>query len=51
VARNLPKSDNRRVFDLVTKKYWWHAWWWVPQAMVRGGVDKVHSAIEVTAAA
>lgn len=50
VARNLPKSDNRRVFDLVTKKYWWHAWWWVPQAIVRGGVDKVHSAIEVTAA-
>ena len=49
VARNLPKSENRRVFDMVTKKYWWHAWWWIPQAIVRGGVDKVHSAIEVTA--
>jgi len=49
VARNLPKSENRRVFDTVTKHYWWHAWWWVPQAIVRGGVDKVHSAIEVTA--
>jgi uncharacterized protein len=51
VARNLPKSANRRVFDMVTKHYWWHAWWWVPQAIVRGGVDKVHSAIEVKAAA
>lgn len=36
VARNLPKSENRRVFDMVTKKYWWHAWWWIPQAIVRG---------------
>lgn len=50
VARNLPKSENRRVFELVTKKYWWHAWWWVPQAIIRGGIDKVHSAIEVTSA-
>ena len=49
VARNLPKSENRRVFDMVTKRYWWHAWWWIPQALVRGGIDKVHSAIEVTA--
>ena len=47
VARNLPKSENRRVFDMVTRKYWWHAWWWIPQAIVRGGIDKVHSAIEV----
>jgi PPOX class probable F420-dependent enzyme len=47
VARNLPKSENRRVFEMVTKKYWWHAWWWVPQAILRGGIDKVHSAIEV----
>ena len=23
------------------------AQWWVPQAIVRGGIDKVHSAIEV----
>ena len=51
VGRNLPKSENRRVFGMVTKRYWWHAWWWVPQAIVRGGVDKVHSAIEVKAAA
>ncbi len=50
VARNLPKSDTRRVFEMVTKRYWWHAWWWIPQALVRGGIDKVHSAIEVQAA-
>jgi uncharacterized protein len=49
VARSLPKSETRRVFDMVTKRYWWHAWWWVPQAIIRGGIDKVHTAIEVTA--
>ncbi|MGV0645856.1 PPOX class F420-dependent oxidoreductase [Mycolicibacterium sp. XJ879] len=47
VARNLPKSETRRVFDKVTKRYWYHAWWWIPQAILRGGIDKVHSAIEV----
>ena len=47
----LPKSETRRVFDKVTKRYWWHAWWLVPQAILRGGIDKVHSAIEVTAPA
>jgi PPOX class probable F420-dependent enzyme len=51
VARNLPKSETRRVFDNITKRYWWHAWWWVPQSIFRGGIDKVHSAIEVTAPA
>ena len=50
VARNLPKSETRRIFEKVTKRYWWHAWWWVPQAMIRGGIEKVHSAIEVTPA-
>jgi uncharacterized protein len=50
VARNLPKSEKRRVFETVTKRYWWHAWWWVPQAILRGGIDKVHAAIEVKAA-
>ena len=50
VARNLPKSETRRVFEIVTKRYWWHAWWWIPQAIVRGGIDKVHSAIEVAPA-
>jgi hypothetical protein len=32
---------------MVTRRYWWHAWWWIPQAIIRGGVDKVHAAIEV----
>lgn len=50
VARNLPESETRRVFDMVTRRYWWHAWWWIPQARLRGGVDKVHAAIEVRAA-
>ena len=51
VARMLPESETRRVFDKVTRRYWWHAWWWVPQAIFRGGIGKVHAAIEVTAAA
>jgi len=51
VARNLPKSETRRVYDKFTKRYWWHAWWWLPHTIVRGGIDKVHSAIEVTAPA
>ncbi|WNG90934.1 PPOX class F420-dependent oxidoreductase [Mycobacterium sp. ITM-2016-00318] len=51
VARNLPESETRRVYDKITKRYWWHAWWWLPHTIVRGGIDKVHSAIEVTAPA
>ncbi|MGV0790932.1 PPOX class F420-dependent oxidoreductase [Mycolicibacterium sp. XJ1819] len=51
VARNLPSDQTRRVFDKVTRRYWYHAWWWIPQAIIRGGIDKVHSAIEVRAAA
>jgi uncharacterized protein len=39
---------HRRVFDMVSRRYWWHAWWWIPQARIRGGVDKVHPAIEIT---
>ena len=50
VAKNLPKSETRRIFDKVTKRYWWHAWWWVPQAVFRGGIGKVHSAIEIAPA-
>ena len=34
-----------------SKRYWYHAWYFIPQAIVRGGIDKVHSAIEVTAPA
>ncbi|BBY42265.1 PPOX class F420-dependent oxidoreductase [Mycolicibacterium celeriflavum] len=47
VARVLPKTETRRVFDRVTKRYWYHAWWWIPQALFRGGIDKVHIGIEI----
>jgi PPOX class probable F420-dependent enzyme len=50
VARMLPESETRRVFGLATKRFWYHAWWWVPQAIFRGGVDEVHAAIEIRAA-
>lgn len=49
VARVLPKEETRRVFNATTRRYWWHAWWWIPQALVRGGVDKVHIGLEITA--
>jgi uncharacterized protein len=49
VARMLPKSETRRVFDTIVKRYWNHAWYFVPQAILRGGIDKVHAAIEVQA--
>jgi uncharacterized protein len=48
-ARMLPKSETRRVFDKVIKRYWNHAWYFIPQALLRGGIDKVHAAIEVEA--
>ncbi|OBI78134.1 PPOX class F420-dependent oxidoreductase [Mycobacterium sp. E740] len=51
VARVLPKSETRRVFDKVTRRYWWHAWWWIPQALFRGGIDKVHIGLEIKDAA
>ena len=47
VARVLPKDTTRRVFDKVTGRYWWHAWWWIPQALIRGGIDKVHIGLEI----
>jgi uncharacterized protein len=50
VARNLPKSETRPVFDAIVKRYWQHAWYFIPRAILRGGIDKVHAAIEVTAA-
>jgi len=50
VARMLPTSQTRPVFTAVVKRYWWHAWYFVPQAFLRGGIDKVHAAIEVTPA-
>ena len=48
VARMLPDVQTRRVYDAVVKRYWWHAWWFVPHSLIRGGIDKVHAAIEIT---
>lgn len=50
VARMLPKSETRRVFNKIIKRYWNHAFYFIPQAVLRGGIDKVHAAIEVRAA-
>ena len=41
VARILPKKDTRRVYDAVVKRYWWHAWWFIPHSLIRCGIDKV----------
>jgi uncharacterized protein len=47
VARVLPKEETRRVYDAVVKRYWWHAWWFIPHSILRGGIEKVHVGIEV----
>lgn len=49
VARMLPKSETRPVFDKIIRRYWNHAWYFIPQAVLRGGINKVHAAIEVSA--
>jgi uncharacterized protein len=51
VARILPKEDTRRVYDSVVKRYWWHAWWFIPHSLIRGGIDKVHIGLEIKPAA
>jgi PPOX class probable F420-dependent enzyme len=51
VARVLPKDDTRRVYDAVVKRYWWHAWWFIPHSLIRGGIDKVHIGLEIKPAA
>ena len=50
IARVLPKSETRRVYNAVLKRYWYHAWWFYPHSIVRGGIDKVHIGLEITAA-
>lgn len=50
VARVLPKSQTRQVYNAVVKRFWTHAWWFIPHSIVRGGIDKVHVGLEVTAA-
>ncbi len=47
VARVLPKSETRRVYNAVLKRYWWHAWWFIAHTVVRGGLDKVHVGLEI----
>jgi PPOX class probable F420-dependent enzyme len=49
LARVLPKSETRRVYNAVLKRYWYHAWWFYAHSIVRGGIDKVHIGIEVKA--
>ena len=49
VARMLPKSETRRVFNLIIRRYWNHAFYFIPHTLLRGGIDKVHAAIEVRA--
>lgn len=50
VARILPKSETRDVYNAVLKRYWYHAWWFYPHSIVRGGIDKVHVGLEVVPA-
>ncbi|HEX9174975.1 MAG TPA: PPOX class F420-dependent oxidoreductase [Mycobacterium sp.] len=47
VARVLPKSETRAVYNAVLKRYWYHAWWFHAHTLVRGGIDQVHVAVEV----
>lgn len=51
VARILPKSETRQVYNAVLRRYWYHAWWFLPHSIVRGGIDKVHVGLEVKPAA
>lgn len=51
VARVLPKSETRRVYNAVLKRYWHHAWWFYVHSIVRGGIDKVHVGLEIKSAA
>jgi PPOX class probable F420-dependent enzyme len=49
IARMMPQSETRSVYFAVLKRYWNHAWWFYPHSLLRGGVDKLHAAIEITA--
>jgi PPOX class probable F420-dependent enzyme len=49
VARVLPRSETRKVYDAILKRYWWHAWWFYAHTLVRGGIDKVHVGLEIHA--
>jgi uncharacterized protein len=47
IARVLPKSETRRVYNAVLKRYWYHAPWFYVLSIVRGGIDKVHVGLEI----
>jgi uncharacterized protein len=47
VARVLPKSETRRVYNAVLRRYWYHAGWFYAHSILRGGVDKVHVGVEI----
>lgn len=49
VARVLPKSETREVYAKVLRRYWNHSWWFYAHTLVRGGIDKVHVGLEITA--
>jgi len=47
VARVLPKSETRKVYNAILRRYWYHAWWFYAHTVLRGGIDKVHAALEI----
>jgi PPOX class probable F420-dependent enzyme len=47
VARVLPKSETRRVYNAVLRRYWYHAGWFYAHSILRGGVNKVHVGVEI----
>ena len=49
-ARVLPKSETRRVYNAVLKRYWYHAWWFYAHSIACGGIGKVHIGLEIKAA-
>jgi len=48
VARVLPKAETRDVYAKVLRRYWNHSWWFYAHTLVRGGIHKVHVALEIT---
>lgn len=47
-ARVLPDSETRDVYNKVLRRYWQHSVWFYLHSLVRGGIDKVHVALEIT---
>ncbi|BBY67461.1 hypothetical protein MHEL_57040 [Mycolicibacterium helvum] len=47
-ARVLPDSETRGVYTKVLRRHWQHAGWFYLHSLVRGGIDKVHVALEIT---